>query len=199
MARAAGYQVHTPQRLRQLGADANLGAVDIALHEIHAAAKGGFDDIGLLVDFLEHEMFVARLLGLHRTPVDSLHAAFDLLPANGLDARSRRAQLGDVAVFQEDHLAGVGQERWDITATEGLAVANAHHKRRAVARGDDHVGLGTGDHRNGVGADDLRERLPDGLKERGRASRKLAMDQVRNDLRVGVREEPYAAALQLVP
>ena len=168
VARPAGDEVDAPEAPRELRGHADLGRVDVPPGEIQAAAQRGLDHVGLLVDLLEHEVLVAALLGLDGAPVDPPDLALHPVAGDGLDASAPGPELDHVAVLEEDHLPRVGEQRGDVAAAEHLALADADDERRAVARGDDHVGLVAGEDGDAVRAHDAPERLLRGREERGR-------------------------------
>jgi hypothetical protein len=182
--------------------------VNVARGEVDPAAQRGLDDLGLLVDLLAHEVLVAAALGLDGAPVDALGGAVDALARGGGDGELARAELGHVAVLEEDHVAGVVEERGDVAAAEHFALAPADDEGRSLAGGDDDLGLVARDDGDGVGAADVLQGLLDGLEEGDlRGSRRcaegsaleLAVDEVRDDLGVGVGEEADALPLELLP
>jgi hypothetical protein len=104
----------------------HLRGLEVARLEHHAAAQGVLEGARLLVDLLEHEVLVPPALGLHERPGDARRGALDLLAGDLLDAVAAAADLGDLAVFEEDHVAGVGEERGDVAGREG----DARRRRR---------------------------------------------------------------------
>ena len=91
----------------------------------------------LLVDLLQHEVLVAALLGLDRIPVETLHRAVDLRPRTVPDLDSARGEPREVAVLEEDDVAGVGEERRRIRGQELLALPESEQERRPLANRDD--------------------------------------------------------------
>jgi hypothetical protein len=63
-------------------------------------------------------------------------------PADGLEAQPIAADLGDLAVFEKDHVAGVGEQRGHVAGGEHHPVADAQHERRGVLRQHDARGVG---------------------------------------------------------
>src|SRR5690606_39987957 len=66
--------------------------------EIESPAQRIFDGSRLLKDLLEHEVFVAALFGLHRTPVDAAASPLHQSPVQGLDVYPRRSKLGQLKI-----------------------------------------------------------------------------------------------------
>ena len=86
---------------------------------------------------------------------------------------------GELAVGEEDHLAGVAHQRGDVGGHEHLAVAEPEHDRAAVAGHDELVGAAGVEHDEPVGALDHAQRLADRVLERARAAVQRLRDQVR--------------------
>ena len=162
----------------------------------HAAenrfARGG----RLLEDLLEHEVLVAGLLGHDRIPQHALRRLRDR-PAEEvgeLDAGARDDR--HLLVAEEDDVARVAEDRGDVRRDEELAVAEADDDRRAVADGDDLFRI--------VGRDQHQREQP--AHQQQRAPHRvleavvlhLALDEVRDDLGVGLGDERVPLALQLL-
>ena len=89
------------------------------------------------------------------------------------------------------------QDRGHVAGDEVFAVAEADDERAAVARGEDGVGFIGGHDAERVGAARALQRFADGFQRVLRAARQLHRDQMRNDLRVGLRLELVSLRLQL--
>ncbi len=100
-------------------------------------------------------------------------------------ARTRR----DLAVLEEQEVARVGQQRRDVRGHVVLVRAQADHQRRSHARRDQAVRLVAVHQHERVDALHLRERRAHGRLERARVER---LDEVRDDLGVGLRHEAVA-------
>src|SRR6185503_20047870 len=104
---------------------------------LHGVAHGSW----LLVNLLEHEMLEAALLRHDRIPGDPLNrrlhrVAFEIDYANGVLVDDR-----DLAVAEKENVACVLKNRWNVRSDEELAIAKTDNHRRALAHGDDRVGL----------------------------------------------------------
>ena len=196
-ARPAGDEVHALDRLRDLGRDPDLFGDDVALGQIDAAAQRVLDRARLLVDFLEHEVLVAALLGLRGRPVDRLGGAAHRRAGDRRDLGPAARQRGHLAVVQEDDLARVRQHRGDVARAEHLALAQADDQRAVGLGDDDLVGRVGADYRDGVRAADLTERAADGVDEAGGSGAERFVDEVRDDLGVRIAAEAHALGLEL--
>ncbi len=153
-----------------------------------AAFEGALHHLGLLVDFLEHEVTVfalVRRLGafvvlhgfaLHRLAVDipDLHAV--------------ATDFGDVAFLQIHEAIGDLTQRQLIGCEEVLAQAQADHQRAAAACGQQTVGLLGADHRQAVGTVQFLDR---GLERDGQVAElaEFVLQQVHDDFGIGVGSE----------
>ena len=121
---------------------------------------------------------------------DRLAAAID-------DGVAAEADVGDVAVFEIDDLVGRPGQRHRIGGEEGLARAllrpDAEHQRVALARADHALRLGLAEHGDRIGALQFRRRA---LHGREQVARIMAVDQVRDDLGVGLRLEHVTLGFQ---
>ena len=79
---------------------------------------------------------------------------------------------------------------------EVLALAEADDQRRGVLGGDDLARVSVGDRDQRVGAVHLPQRPAHRLDQRRRAALERLVDQVRDDLGVGLRREPAARAAE---
>jgi hypothetical protein len=110
-----------------------------------------------------------------------------------LDARSS-GEAGHVAVLGTIMLRVQAEQ--DVAAAKGFSISDAQHERRGTLRDDEPIGRGARDDCDGVGAFDLLQRDPHCVEEARGAADERAIDQVRDDLRVGVRRKPHAIRLE---
>jgi len=146
----------------------------------------------LLVDLLEHEMFVAAALRHHRAPIDAPRLAVDLVAGERLQTHRGGGELRHLAVLEEDHVAGVAEESGDVAATEHFSLADADDEgRRGLG---DHQAIGCASRNDGdrVRALDLADCGANGFEEVRRAGAHGAVDEVGDDFRIGVRREANA-------
>ena len=98
--------------------------------------------------------------------------------------------------MQEEHLAGVGEQRRDVARAERLARAEADDQR-AVCPATTIRGRGGGEDGNPVGPAHAQQRRADRVDQARRPRREGLVDQVGHDLGVGVAGEADAARLEL--
>ena len=104
----------------------------------------------LLVNLLEHEVGIARLFCLARGPGHGLGRALHRLSVKVRDAHPIADQVCDVAVLQEDDLAGLVQDRRGVGGEEHLALAHSEHEGRGLLDRDDFVRVAIRQDRDGV-------------------------------------------------
>ena len=124
------------------------------------------DDLGLLVDFLRHEMAVVALVDQERRGVRFQHRALDHLAVGvvHLDALARHHR--PVAVFEIADGVGERRERDRVGAEIHLAVAVADRERRALAGADQQILLAGEQEGEREGAAQPRQRGLDRLDRR---------------------------------
>ena len=94
-------------------------------------------------------MLVAALLGFDRIPENARNLA---LYAAAVEIGNRYAfgrEDRHIAIRQEEHVLRMRQDSGDVAGNEVLILADADHDRRAEARGDNLVRIGTRDDRKG--------------------------------------------------
>ena len=144
----------------------------------------------LLEDLLEHEMLEAGLFRHDRIPQHALRRLGDR-PAEEVGERARRS--GDdrhLVVAEEDDVARVAEDGGNVGRDEELAVAEPDDDRRTLADGDDLLGLVGRDEHQREEAAHQQQRAPHGVLEA--VVFHLALDQVRDDLGVGLGDEVVA-------
>ena len=193
-ARAAGEEHHAARLAQGVRRLSELLEVDLAFLEADPAEERVAHRAGLLVDLLQHEVAEAALLGLHRVPRDPLRGPRDGVAGEVRELHVVRRHRRDVAVLEEEEVAGVGEEGRDVRRHEALALAEADDERRPHARGHEPVWLVAVHEHEGVDPLDLAQRRARGLLERAAVER---LDEVGHDL--GVRLGHEAVALRGEP
>ena len=172
---------------------------DVIVLEIDAADQRVRDGAGLLVDLLEHVVLEAALLRLRGGPGDGLGlAGVDV----ALEVHQRDAVALDddhLAFLDEDHAAGLAEDRSDIGRHVVLAIAEPNHQRRRVLGGDEQVRLVVAHHHERIAAADLAERAAHRRGQVRRAGGQRVVDEVGEDLGVGLRGELRAGGGKLLP
>ena len=105
-------------------------------------------------------------------------------------------ELGNIAIFQVDHVAGNLQQGRGVGGGVVAAVRDAEQQRRAFAGDNDPAGLAVVDDCDGVGADQLPAGDLHRLEEVG-FSFEAGLDQVSDAFGVGVGGEDVAAGTQV--
>jgi hypothetical protein len=176
-------------------ADAELREVDGSGGPLEAADEAVAHRLRLLVDLLEHEVAVAALLGGHRIPGDLLGLGGHLVAGEVGQPHAAGRDGGDLAVVQENHLPGVGEDRGDVGGHELAALAEPDHQRWPLAGGDDLLRVVGRDHGDRVDAFDLADRAPHGRLE---VAVEVLGDQVDDRLGIGLGDERMAGGGELL-
>ncbi len=108
----------------------------------------------LFVDFFVHEVAVLALFGCHRIPGDLVGLDRKRSPFERLDGDAAAGNHGDLARFQEDHTAGVFEDRRQIRGYEHLVLTVTDHDPAGVANPGSHnfIGLARAEDHDPVGA-----------------------------------------------
>jgi len=184
---AARDELHALDRFRLGRREVDAIEIDARTIFEYARADRVGDRARLLVDLLLHEAVVAALLRRNGIPRDDARLAQQRTAFDVVNIDVERGKCREVAVLQERHPARVGEQRRNVAAKKRLAIAHAEDDRRAaLLGGDDLVGLRIGQYRDRVRADHTLARASHGGGEIGRAIAELAVDQVRDEFRVGV-------------
>ena len=150
--------------------------------------------LGLFEDLLEQEMRIPVLLRLLRLPVDGHDARLDRGAVELLHGDPVRCRGDDLALTEQRDALGVRDERGDVTAHEDLAPSEPDDERRVDASAHDPIGLVGGDHDERARAVHAVERAA----HRGReVAVELVLDEMGDDLRVGLAEELVTARHEL--
>ena len=137
--RAAGRDRNPLQRLeveRQLHRQR-----DTHSRHVEIVRKRMADHLGLLVDFLRHEMAVIAFVDQERGRIRLEHRALDELPCGVVDLGAAAGDDGPVAIFQVADRVGKRCKRNGVRADEHFAIAVTDRKRRAPACADQQIFL----------------------------------------------------------
>ena len=117
----------------------------------------------LLKDLLEHEVFVVAEFDLLKIELKlaNLRGDFDVVDRGRAETLAGNARDG--VIVQRDRLRCVRHDGARIRCNDVLAVSDANHQWRTLARNDEHVRLFLANHRDGVRASDLAQRSLHGL------------------------------------
>jgi hypothetical protein len=107
-----------------------------------------------------------------------------------------RGELRHLAVFEEDHVAGVAEQRSDVAAAQHFAFPDADDEGRRRLRDDQTIGCAPRHHGDRVRSFDLFDGDPYGVEKVLRASGDGPVDEVRDDLGVRVGREAHAIGLE---
>ena len=133
------------------------------------------------------------MIGSHSTRCVALETGRPKKSVN-VDARARDDR--HLLVAEEHHVAGVAEDGRNVGRDEELAVAEPDDDRRAVADRDDLLGIVGRDQHEREQAAHQQQRPADGVLEA--VVLHLALDEVRDDLGVGLGDELVSLPLQLL-
>ncbi len=170
-----------------------FGAEDAGLDALAAADdfQGVGQRFGLLEDFLLHVVLVGTEFDGGGGELRDMHRALDRGAVEAGDLDTGCGQLGDVAIFQIDHVARDLEQGRGVGGGVVAFFPEAEQQRRAFAGDDDLAGLGVVDDGDGVGADQAAAGDPDGGEQVGFALER-GFDQVADAFGVGVGGEDVA-------
>jgi hypothetical protein len=139
--------------------------IDRDLVPVEVALPGAGQSLRLLEDFLLHVVGVTGKLRRLVVPLDMLRLALHLPALAILHQDSVERDLGDIAVFQEQHLVSVRQQRRDVGRDETLTRCQAEHQWRSGSRDQDLIGVIGMHAKDGVDAAHAADRGAEGLLE----------------------------------
>ena len=116
------------------------------------------DDLGLLVDFLRHEMAMVALVDQHHRSLRFQHRALDDLAVAVVDFGAVAGHDHPIAVFEIAHHVGERRERDGVGAEIHRALAEADRERRAAPCADQKILLAGEQKREREGAAQSRQR-----------------------------------------
>ena len=148
--------------------------------------------IGLLEDFLQHEMGIATLLNLSEVDVDGLY-----LQGLFLAQDAEHLQLftltddSDITVFQIDDLVSIFDDRTGITTKEEFVLTDTHHQGTLLTGSNNLGGVALVDDGNGISANNLIESSLNGLQQRELLLDHNIFDQLNKYLGIGIALERH--------
>ncbi|RMM24772.1 hypothetical protein ALQ81_05582 [Pseudomonas syringae pv. pisi] len=158
--------------------------------------EGALYDLGLLVNFLEHEVAVLALVGGFGAFMVLHHFALDRHSVDVPDLHAIATDLGDVALFQVHETVGDLTQRQLIGGQEVFTQADADNQRAAAAGGQQAVRLCGIDDRKPISTVKFFHRSFQGNRQIGGVL-ELVVQQMDDDFSVGIRCEDVTQAFQL--
>ena len=147
------------------------------------------NDVGLLVDLLQHEVGVVAELDVVGLPVDAVDPGRDRALFAMADLEVVGGEPYDLAVVQDRRRAGVGAIAKGSLARNSSPSPSADDERAAEPGADDLAGALRADDRQAVRPFQMWQRALDGLRTGRRPSPSSLRDQVGDDLGVGLAAE----------
>ena len=191
----AGHDPDLAEFLELFRRDIHLVEEDAARFLSDPAQGGVPHRARLLVNLFEHEMLVAALFRHDRVPQNVRHLPVNRPAVEIAEAHAFGREHRHVPVAQEKHVARIAQDRRNVRRHEIFVVAQADHHRRSRPRGDNLVGVGNREDRQG----EYAGQLLDGGAHRGfKIAAEVLFHQVRNDFGVGLGNELVSLILKLL-
>jgi len=157
----------------------------LAVHEVEVVGQGVLDAVGLLMDFLLHEVPVLALFDQGRRGGDLNDRPFDRRSIHVEHPRAVPVDADIVALLQIADLLGEGPDRQGVRAQIHLALAPADDQRTAPPRTQDQPVLALDQHRQRIGAGQLVQHRLEG-DQRVVVAAQFAVQQMGDDLGVGL-------------
>ena len=124
---------------RDAGVDIEAG--DALVRHVEIVRQRMADHLGLLVDFLRHEVAVIALVDQHGRSLGEAHGPLDPMAVMVVDLDGLPRQRGPVAVLEIGDAVGEGRERDGVGTEIHFAIAVSDGERRSLARSDQKVVL----------------------------------------------------------
>ena len=138
-------------------------------------------------------MAIGPQIGRAAVGVHGFHGAFGWLVITTDDPVFAQLDVHHIAFFKVNNLVGDAGQRHGVAGQKGFALPHAQNQRRAGAGADHAMRLVLVEHGNRIRAMELLHRGLDGLEQ---VAVVQAVDQVRNDLGVGLAGKHIAPGLQ---
>ncbi|RMN32851.1 hypothetical protein ALQ61_05730 [Pseudomonas coronafaciens pv. zizaniae] len=158
--------------------------------------EGALHNLGLFVDFLEHEVAIFALVGSFGAFMVLHHFTFDRQAVDVPDLHAVTTDLGDIALFQVHEAVGYLTQRQLVGSKEVFTQAHTDHQGAATAGGQQTIWLSSTDNGQTVGT----VKLFNGSLQcdcQVRRVLELVVQQVNNDFSVGIGDECITQGLEL--
>ncbi|RMW14389.1 hypothetical protein ALO98_05360 [Pseudomonas syringae pv. tagetis] len=192
---AAGNDLHVAYFAEQFG---SLWSKCMDQHLLlpQTTFKRALHDLGLLVDFLEHEVTIFALVSGFGTFVVLHYFTLDRHAVDIPDLHAVATDLGNITFFQVHETVGDLAQCQLVRGQEVFTQPHADHQRAAATGGQQAVRLRGIDHSKTIGTVELFHRSLQGNCQIRRVL-ELVVQQVNNDLSVGLGCEHVPQAFEL--
>ena len=155
--------------------------------------------LGLLVDFLHHEVLIAAFFGGFRIPQD-LHRLFgNFVPVQIEEGDALGGQAGKLQIAQIVHRAGVFQNGGHIRGKVLFPVLGAENHGAVLSGGVNLPGVVPEQHGQSIGAADADHGVIDGIHRGVGVFFIVVIDELHSHFRIGGGVEGIALAQELFP
>src|SRR5690242_4179819 len=180
-----------------LAADVHIAEINLTGVLGNSAEERIANGSRLFENFFLHEMLIAALFRHDGIPGDVVRLALDGIGVMVHDTDAIFSKDDDVAVGEEENVAGMLEESGNVAGDEIFAVAEADDGWRAEAGGDDFLGIFRGKKYESIDAAKLLERAADSFFKR-HAALHVLLDQMGDDFGVRLGDKLVALALELL-
>src|SRR5690348_4023095 len=192
----AGYDFDALEFAKLVFGDVHLIEENFPCVQRNAAQHGVAYRARLLKDFLLHEMLEAALFGHDGVPGDVLNRTLDGVPIEVEQADAIGREDGDVAVGEENDVARVMKDGWNIAGDEELLLPKADDGRRSETGSYDFLRVASGKDSEGEDSAELLDGFLHGIFER--ATIVVRLDKMGDDLGIGLSLEFVALRGELM-
>ena len=190
---AASHDEHLAQIL-----DLFFRQGDVVQHDFPIPDAGGDGlpkSLGLLADFLHHEVLVAALFRRGDVPLDALRLLLDGLQLLVVEVDGVPGEDGNLLILQPVDVPGAGEDGRDIRSDIVLPFPDADDEGAILPHGEDAVRAVGADDTQRVAALHLGDDLLDSFQH---VAFVVVFQHLSHNFRVGVRDELHAPADEVV-
>ena len=189
--RPAGDDHDAAEIFNGLSAEDQIAEIDSAVFD--ARGNRAAQRLGLLHNFLEHEVRISALLRRRNLPVDMMVLLFNRQLHGVEDLNGVARQNRDLAVFHVRNVSGVFDQRRHVRGDEVAAVTVAQQQRRVFPCRIAPLRIVCADNADGIGALAPVQNHVDGvLHAVDLVEPEAVLEQLRDNLRIGLGRELHA-------
>ena len=193
---AAGHNVDSGDGANRVLAEAQVSQVDGSV--LHGGVEGVGNGLGLLMDFLHHEVLEAGLLRRLGIPLNLHRFLGDLVAVQVVEGDLPRAQPGHLQIADVVHRAGVLQDGGDIRGQIAFPVFHPQDHGAVLPGHIDLPGIVLEHDGQSIGAPDADQGVVDGIHRGALVFLVVIVDELDGHFRIGRGVEGIALLAKLV-